>query len=695
MIKFYIAEPMTDNKFKNKLEVLLKKDSRLVDENKELNLAAIRDLTDKTDSKLIELLLSDAETTKKFFLKVKDVSIFKQNDFKFFLDANQIDNSYTAYENRIGLASGNRLLKDSSDVVLNFPFKDCVLEGGQSTEEGTDQYYEYKDESKNYEIEKGQRKEIFFNEILAQDEIDRLFEPKAFANVKKHTTQGEEKVKKFTRDKNGTITDNLIIKGNNLLALHSLKEEFTGKVKLIYIDPPYNTGNDSFKYNDSFNQSSWLTFMKNRLEIANELLKDDGAIFVQIDHHELAYLSLILDEVFGKENRVQIIAVKVASPSGFKAVNPGPIDVTEYILFYTKNKSAFEFKRNYVPAEYHSNYNLFLDQPTKDISTWTFIPVKQKVLEVNGFESEKEAKEKFGVAFPVIIKSMIADFAFNNSTNVVSIRDLHKPTDKVRQLQNESRKNGGQILSYKKVDGDFMYLYKGGALAFYSNKIEVIDGKPQVIELLSDFWEHISWAGIAQEGGVRLKNGKKPEKLIKQIMDIVTKEGDIVLDFHLGSGTTVAAAHKYKRQYIGIEQLDYGDNDSKIRLQNIINGDKSGISKNVKWEGGGSFVYVELAKWNEEAKEKIAKCNSLKELEKLLTELSEKYFLHYNVKFKEFKEKIIHEDNFKKLPLKKQQEMFSKMLDLNQLYVNASEMEDKKFGLNKEDIALTKNFYNL
>jgi len=128
---------------------------------------------------------------------------------------------------------------------------------------------------------------------------------------------------------------------------------------------------------------------------------------------------------------------------------------------------------------------------------------------------------------------------------------------------------------------------------------------------------------------------------------------------------------------------------------NTIKGDKSGISKSVNWQGGGSFVYMELKKWNEEAKEKIKECKSLKELEKLLNELSEKYFLHYNVKLKEFKEKIIHEENFKKLPLKKQQEMFCKMLDLNQLYVNASEMEDKKYGLSKDDIALTKNFYNL
>lgn len=129
--------------------------------------------------------------------------------------------------------------------------------------------------------------------------------------------------------------------------------------------------------------------------------------------------------------------------------------------------------------------------------------------------------------------------------------------------------------------------------------------------------------------------------------------------------------------------MDYVETVTTKRVQKIIKNNKS-----------GSFIYLELAKWNSEAKEKIAKCATLKELEKLLKELSEKYFLHYNVKFKEFKDKIIHEEAFKNLSLKKQQEMFCKMLDLNQLYVNSSEMEDKNFGINKEDIALTKNFYN-
>ena len=331
---------MDDKKFKITLENLLKKDARFVDKNKELNLAAIKQLANKNDEQLIALLLSNKEVKHKFFLQLKEVIVFKNNDFKFFLDENKIDNSYTAYENRIGLSSNNRLLKDSGDVVLNFPYKDSVLEGGQSTEEGMDEYYKYNATTNNYETEKAQRKEIFFNEVIAKDEIDRLEAPKAFTNIKKYTAKGEEKVKAFTRDANGTITDNLIIKGNNLLALHSLKTEFNGKIKLIYIDPPYNTGNDGFKYNDNFNHSTWLVFMKNRLEVAKELLKEDGVFFVQCDDNEQAYLKVLCDEVFGIENFLNVVCVKMKQTSG---ASGGGEDKRlkkniEFVNIYSKNK---------------------------------------------------------------------------------------------------------------------------------------------------------------------------------------------------------------------------------------------------------------------------------------------------------------------------------------------------------------------
>ena len=199
---------------------------------------------------------------------------------------------------------------------------------------------------------------------------------------------------------------------------------------------------------------------------------------------------------------------------------------------------------------------------------------------------------------------------------------------------------------------------------------------------------------VSNQGGTSFRNGKKPEQLLQFLISVFTSESDIVLDYHLGSGTTAAVAHKMKRQYIGIEQLDYGENDSVVRLQNVINGDQTGISKSVNWQGGGSFVYLELAKQNETALEQISACKSLEELTELFDELCSKYFLHYNVRVKEFR-KEIESERFKQLNLKQQKEMFSRMLDLNQLYVNTDDRHDKNTGLTEDDIAITEDFYQL
>ena len=670
----------TSNKFKETLENLLKKDSRLIDENKELNLAAIRDLADKTDNELIKLLLSNAEATKKFFLNVDNVLVFKQNDFKFFLDANQIENSYTAYENRIGLATGSRFLKDNDDVVVNFPYKDCVLEGGQSSEDGTDEYFEYNEDTKSYKISQAKRKEIFFNDILAKDEIDRLEDSKALVNWKRYTADGKEKVKILKRDRDGTIRENLIIKGNNLLTLHSLKEQFAGKVKLIYIDPPYNTGDDSFGYNDNFNHSSWMTFIKNRLIIARQLLAKEGSIFIQINDIEEAYLKVLCDEVFTRENFHTSICVQMSHLSGVKMAHKEKKlpKIKEYILFYT-NSEKIKLNPQYVAASWNEaleRYTSFVVKgkySDEECSKWEIVPLNKAIKDAG-----------------VDIKNIkaVLDFKLKNA-------DL---------IFRTARNRGADYSSYDpnvftkitNPDESYYFSFKGEDVSFAADKVININGKLTPVVSVGDIWTDIGINNLSNEGGVDLRFGKKPEKLIERIIKIITNsDKDIVMDFFSGSGTTGAVAHKLKRQYILVEQLDDHIKKSVDRLTNVIKGEQGGVSKDNNWQGGGDFIYIELAKWNEEAKDKILQCNSLRELEKLLNELSEKYFLHYNVKFKEFKDKVIHEGNFLKLSLKKQKDMFCKMLDLNQLYINASEMEDKIYGLSKDDIALTKNFYNL
>ena len=276
--------------FNEKLIELLKTDPRFIDEEGELVKAAVTDRAWKIDHDLVRLLLGDADIKAKFFDEIEGHWIFNINIFiEYVSDKNFLANAYTRFRNRIGLNIDDKFLQERGEVSLVWPYKDCVLEGGQTNDEE-------------------KRKEIFFNEILAQDEIDRLFDPKVLTNWKRYTVDGEEDVMGFKRDESGTIRENLIIKGNNLVALHTLKQQFYGKVKLIYIDPLYNINGDGFGYNDNFKHSSWLTFMRNRLEVARELLKNEGIIFLHIGDQEMDYVETITLERLKKvvEKRIKV-----------------------------------------------------------------------------------------------------------------------------------------------------------------------------------------------------------------------------------------------------------------------------------------------------------------------------------------------------------------------------------------------------
>jgi len=681
------------NKLKQKLEKVLEKDEQFIDiESGEVNYIKVKDLADKIDTKLIELLITDKELKTKFFTKIKDVYVFNIRDFKFFLDESKVDNSYTQYTNKIGLSDNSGLLENKSDVVLDFPFKDCILEGGQSTEEGNDISFEYNEtltktqekagmKKKSYNQKNSRRSEIFFNQILAHDEIDRLYDKKAFTDWKRFTKKSKEygePVKEIKRSKTGLIKENLIIKGNNLLALHSIKSEFYGKIKLIYIDPPYyfngNKSDDSFAYNSNFKLSTWLTFMKNRLDIAKELLRDDGAIIIQISDDGYPYLKVMMDdkEMFGVKQYNSTISVKVSSESGVKVNANKPVRVKEYLLMYTKSEK-FLYKKQFVLNDsFDSNYSYFVKNREEKPEKWKIINIKKAFEEIEKGVITNENLYKFQVKY---------------KNQIFSVRDISS------KLKEKFEDKPNQFFVLEKREKRTI-LWKKGEVVFFENKVNMIDGVESGTKYLSDIWNDISWDGIANEGGVTLKGGKKPEKLLQRLIEMSTEEGDIVLDYHLGSGTTSAVAHKMKRQYIGIEQLNYSENDSVIRLKNVIKGDDSGISKVTNWKGGGDFIYFELAKWNEQAKEEINGAKDYTSLLKLFNSLYDKYFLNYNVKTKEFNEKVIKEENFKKLSLAKQKRMFLTMLDLNQMYVQESEISDKRFHISKEDQRLTKSFYN-
>lgn len=552
---------------------------------------------------------------------------------------------------------GDIPLIDRSEVVLNFPFKDCVLEGGQRKEDGLDTYFEYDDKEHGYTEKKSKRREVFYNEVLARDEIDSLFSPKAFCNAKRYESGKSFLCKKLNRDaelnkKRGlpedTITDNLIIKGNNLLALHSLKEEFAGKVKLIYIDPPYNTGNDSFAYNDNFNHSSWLTFMKNRLEIARELLKEDGAIFVQCDDNEQAYLKLLMDDTFGRENFVSTIVWKRKrgrdnSARWFSKAH-------EYFLVYAKQKNILYF-------------NLIeMDEETK--------------LQYKNPDNDKRGNWR-----------MLACWARGTQGGVkydFTTKGGQHFSERLWLFSKENLKNLDQEDKLV-IRGDNIY-----------RKLFIHEHKGQVLESI---WSDASNAANAADEiknlfGSIVFDTPKPEPFIQRIIELSSSESDIVLDYHLGSGTTAAVAHKMNRQYIGVEQMDYIDTVTIERLKKVIEGEQGGISKLENWHGGGSFVYMELAEKNEQAVRLITACKNLEELISIFDELCRKYFLHYNVRIKEFREEV-KTDRFQLLSLKEQKEMFCRMLDLNQLYINADDRHDDNSGLSMNDVAITEDFYRL
>jgi len=514
--------------FKQHIENLFKNSQNFSDNDGNLDIPKILESIEKIDSELIKILKDDEKAKNQFFTQVEDIFVLNQNKLIEFFTLNDYmkNGSYTSYTNKIGLIKKDNFIKKLDDVVLAFPHKDCVLEGGQT-----------KDDDKS--------KEVFYNEIIASDEIDRLFEPKVLSNIKRYSKDGIEE--------NPTIKDddNLIIKGNNLIALHSLKKKYAGKVKLIYIDPPYNTGNDSFKYNDNFNHSTWLTFMKNRLEVAREFLSDDGSLVLNIDQNESHYLKVLCDEVFCSINFINEVIWAYGTGGNYEKSFSKKHD---NIFIYAKDKTTFKFYKNQATIE-------------RDVC---------------------EACES--------------------------------KLDKRNNLKKHIDEDGRVFRTIKSAGKIYKYY----------------DDEPVA---LSDVW---FLGQMQQKDPERVGfNSQKPERLLQRIILSMTQPNDLVMDFHLGSGTTCAVAHKMGRRYIGIEQMDYIEDIAVERLKKVIDGEKGGISKAVNWSGGGSFVYAEL-----------------KQI-----------------------------DNFKNSKIE--------LLNKNMQYLPIDEIEDEDYGISKEEIAINKAFYGL
>lgn len=385
-----------------------------------------------------------------------------------------------------------------------------------------------------------------------------------------------------------TNTDNMIIHGDNLLALKALLPEFEERIKCIYIDPPFNTGAAFEYYDDSTEHSTWLSLMKSRLDLFEKLLSKDGSIFIHLDDNEVDYLKVLMDETFGRKNFINRITIDARSPSAFSTVNPGVFKASEYILWYAKNKSYFSENSIRIKRQPNYAYNRWLDNPDDDYTKWTFRSLTDAYAEAPKPRSARPDK-------------LIEHF---NSFIVKNARQIWRQTEisdtgagrATIEVKQQSLKNPDRVFKVERTGYDPIYILNGSQISFYSRNVHEIDGELSASTFLTNIWSDIAWEGIAGEGGVQFKKGKKPEKLIKRCLDLASEENDFVLDSFLGSGTTIAVAHKMKRRWIGIEMGDHAYSHVQKRLKDVVSGkDQAGISKTIGWQGGGGFKFYDLA----------------------------------------------------------------------------------------------------
>ncbi|GAA7784191.1 hypothetical protein HpBT0214_07680 [Helicobacter pylori] len=618
------------------------------------------------DEKLLTFMLEDKNANdykNAFFKTIANSLVFNQKALLECL-TKELENSFTRFENKIGLYSQGRPIKSSELVVLNFPFKDNVLLGNA------------KDNSTK-------SKECFYHEILHKKEIDTLLHKKALCRFEMH---GEGDLESALKDKD----TNYLIKGNNLIALHSLKKKFAKQVKCIYIDPPYNTGNDSFNYNDNFNHSSWLVFMKNRLEVAREFLSDDGVIFVQCDDNEQAYLKVLMDEIFLRENFVNCIVCEMSNESGNKiqhAIQGKKFPkVKEYILVYVKNKENVCLTIPKVQKrKWDKEYNIIIPTLSKYISNTIDTLIASN--------NEKELNEILSCHRLMPLSQYLQNnnineqdqWKFENSYRIFASKPNIALRDKAITLHFNS-----QIYALKNSHENIKIIRTDFNRNTDTARIELVSAKNNQSVFLSDIWKKIvTTGGVAQEGGVILKNGKKPEHLLEIILRSATKENDLVLDFFAGSGTTCAVAHKMKRRYIGIEQMDYIETITKERLKKVIEGEQGGISKKCDFKGGGSFVYAELKEVNLEVKKQILNAKSAGECLKIFNDLNECFLKRADCNIDG-----IHSEEFQNLDLNEQKRICCALLDSNEDYLNLGDIDEDAWGIDEITKKYNEIFYS-
>lgn len=386
-------------------------------------------------------------------------------------------------------------------------------------------------------------------------------------------------------------TPNMLIEGDNLDALKALLPYYAGQVKCIYADPPFNTGQAFEAYDDNLEHSIWLSMMYPVLELQRELLSEDGTLFIHIDDNELGYLIAIADEVLGRKNRIALVTFKQGAATGHKAINPGMVNTTNFLLAYAKNKAKWKPTRLFTGRERDKRYTKFLLNPNDPHPAWKFETLTRAFVEHMG-KSMREIKEELGDG----IEESLNEFVISHAAQVVQFvrPDYEKVSVDAQKMIDASLQSRREILLLKRQGHSDLYFIGGQRIIFYSGKLKQIDGELVAGEPLTTLWDDLLSNNLHKEGGVELPKSKKPETLIKRCLELTTKEGDIVLDCFLGSGTTAAAAHKMRRRWIGVERGEHARTKCRVRLKAVVDGEDSGISKSVSWQGGGGFRFYKL-----------------------------------------------------------------------------------------------------
>jgi adenine-specific DNA-methyltransferase len=421
---------------------------------------------------------------------------------------------------------------------------------------------------------------------IGKDVRPRL-EPRILVEEPEHSRHAAHRVNK------NDIFDNRLIHGDNLMALAAIRDEFSGQVQCVYIDPPFNTQQAFEHYDDGVEHSLWLSLMRDRLELLKQLLHPSGSIFIHIDDNELGYLIALADEVFGRPNRISVISFKQSSASGPKAVNPGLVTTTNFILYYAKNKEHWKSNKVYVPTGRDDRYSKVIDNYAAPFSEWRLVGVKDAFCQHHG-----KPWDELRCKYAEKLEQQIEEFVLGNAERVVrTARVAPKDVNEdARAALAKSMETQGRVFRSERTGKGDYYFLNGEQLLFYSGKTRIIDGVRTTAAVATNSWDDLLSNNLHKEGGVSFPNGKKPEALLKRILDLSTCPGDLVLDSFAGSGTTGAVAHKMGRRWIMVELRDHCETHVLPRMQRVILGtDDSGVTKATSWKGGGGFRFYHLA----------------------------------------------------------------------------------------------------